>query len=848
MALTLKINDIEVTVPKGSTILEVAEQAGVYIPTLCHDKRIAPAGACRLCIVEDRKKPGQLIPSCFTPARDNMDIITESPAIRDAIKEQLKLILINHPLDCPVCDKAGECELQDLVIRYGLTGAPYQLKQPFRPIERESPLIERDMTRCILCGRCVRICGELQGKNELEFLNRGYKTYIGTDGGRKLDCDFCGLCVSTCPVGALTDKLFKNTTRVWKLEKRRTVCSHCGLGCSIELNMENNSIRRVTAPVHKDGKEGLLCVRGRFGWLAFADPRRLAGPQLRDGKGRRDVEWGEALSYTARRISEVCKNHGGESLAAVTADLLTTEEASAYGRFFRSVIGSDAVASVQAAGYRRIMAQLDNLLPAPWKMASPNDLMAADILLVLGGGAAELHPVLKPMINRYLKGEGKELIVISSWPDYYFERATLPMAVAPGLLDDFLSDLRAAFDVEGKHSHTDASRYGIDTGKLARLISLLQGEAEITILVVPDLYGHHDARASLAASLHDRVRGILPLGGQFNSLGAVAAGGFASATGRDFNDILGDIEAGRIRALYLLGEDPLEGCPNPARVREALAMLDLLICQSPYETSVTELAHVVLPTALPPEKEGSVLSVTGERHAIRRVMSKPAGVRSDGEILREIARIMGREEEVFPKPGASRSEDTDRLLKNAHAGHSGLDPESGKLSNTLDYCLHMDGDTETERVSFKPDLSPEKIHPPALEASVKTGTGINKIVQQEKALSGTPSAEFPFQLLPVPSLFGDSILIRHCPEIDALRNGLTVIMGNDDFAAQGLAEKEAVTVSTPFGAARAIVRSSARIKKGTLLLLHSAGSPDGLSLLRPGYAAVPAAIGKGENK
>jgi predicted molibdopterin-dependent oxidoreductase YjgC len=800
MALTLKINNIEVTVPKGSTILETAEKAGVFIPTLCHDKRIIPAGACRLCVVEDLKKPGQLIPSCFTPARDNMEIITDSPAILDAVREQLKLILINHPLDCPVCDKAGECELQDLVIRYGLTGAPYELEQPFRPIERESPLIERDMTRCILCGRCVRICGELQGKHELEFLNRGHKTYVGTDGGRELDCDFCGLCVSTCPVGALTDKLFKNTTRVWKLEKRRTICSHCGLGCGIELNMENNLIRRVTAPIHGDGKEGLLCMRGRFGWRAFAgDLRRLTEPQLRDGRGRHGVEWDEALSFTARRISEIRDHHGGEAIAVLTADLLTTEEASAYGRFFRFVIGSGDLVSLQAAGYRRMMAQLNAVLPARWNMASLDDLKAADILLVLGGGAAELHPVLKPEINRFLKGEGKELIVLSSWPDYFFERATLPMAVAPGLLDDFLSDLREIFDEEGKECHTDASRYDIDTGKLARLISLLQGEAEIAVLVVPDLYGHRDGRASLAASLHGRIRGIMPLGGQFNSLGAVADGGFASGTGRDFDDILGDIESGRIRALYLIGEDPLECCPDPARVRGALSSLELLICQSPYATPVTDLAHVVLPAALPPEKDGSVRSVTGKRQAIRMVMDRPAGVRSDGEILQGIVRIMGREAEVFTEQ---------------HGGFQEASPQ--------------------------PFCSPSAVSPGRACAPV--------MLQHEKPLDGQLSPGFPFRLLPAPSLFGDSILNRQSPEIRALRSGLTVIMGNDDFAAQGFGEKQTVEVRTPFGAARAIVRSSVQVKKGTALLLHAAGSPDGLSLLRPGYAVVPAAIGKGEGQ
>ena len=798
MALTLKINDIEVTVPKGSTILEAAGKARIFIPTLCHDKRIAPAGACRLCIVEDRKKPGQLIPSCFTPARDKMDIITESPAILDAIREQLKLILINHPLDCPVCDKAGECELQDLVIRYGLTGEPCRLEQPYRPIERESPLIERDMTRCVLCGRCVRICGELQGRNELEFLHRGYKTYIGTDGGRKLDCDFCGLCISTCPVGALTDKLFKNTTRVWKLEKRETVCSHCGLGCRIELNLENDHIRRVTAPVDEEGREGLLCVRGRFGWRAFSDSRRPAGPQLRDGRGRRDVAWSEALSFTARSISDVCQQHGGESLAVLTADWLTTEEASAYGRFFRSVIGSDAVASIQAAGYRRVMAKLNAVLPMPWKRASMDDLAAADILLVLGGGAAERHPVLKPMINRYLKGEGKELIVLSSWPDYLFERATLSLAVAPGLLDDFLEDLRDALDVQGKHGHADVSRYGVDTGKLARLISLLQGDAEITVLVVPDCYGHHDARASLAAFLHERIRAIMPLGGQFNSLGAVSAG-FLSPAGTDFIDILEDIEAGRIRALYLIGDDPLEGFPEPVRVRKALMMLDLLVCQSPYETAVTELAHIVLPTALPHEKEGSVVSVTGERQAIRRVMAGSRGRWSDSDILREISRIMGRVEMVFAQDGPVHEIPGRTLLR------------------------------------------------PASGASGKTGAP-DAASRHEKAREGSLSPGFPFQLSPVPSLFGDGVLNRQSPDMEHLRNGLTVVMGNDDFASRGFAEKDPVEISTPFGTARAIVMSSARIKRGTLLLRHMDGNPDGLSLLRPGSAVVPAAIRKAERE
>ncbi len=793
MSVALKINDIEVTVPKGSTILDAARKAGVFVPTLCHDGRIAPSGACRLCIVEDRRRPGNLVPSCFTPAKDGMDIITETTAVREAIQEQLKLILVNHPLECPVCDKAGECDLQDLVIRYGITEAPYQFEQQPRQIDRESPLIERDMTRCILCGRCVRICSELQGREELEFINRGYRMHVDTDGGRHLDCDFCGLCISTCPVGALTDKLFKNTSRVWKLEKSQTVCSHCGLGCCIELNMDNGYIRRVTAPDSPDGTKGLLCVRGRFGWKAFENHGRPATPRINNGCGLRDADRGEAMSFTARRISEVRNNHGGASIAAVTADLLTTEEARGYGRFFRSALGSDSVASIQASGYRRIMAQLDSVLALEWKTASMNEIMEADILLILGGGAAELHPVLKPMINRYLKKGGRELVVISSWPDYFYERATLPIAVDPGLFDAFMDDLREALATHGTRPHAGAARYIVDTGRLARFISILQGDGDMAIIVVPDMFGNHDARTMLAASLHDRVRGILPLGGQFNSRGAVAGGDFLSATGRDFVDILDDIEAGRTKALYLLGDDPLEGFPDPARVCRALQKLDLLICQSPYMSSSAELAHVFLPTALPHEKQGSILSVTGEPVNISPAVKKPAGVLTDGEILTEIAREMGVDEKVFP--------------------HGGITCESSG-----------------QRLRPIASLLPQKTDLPVWSADL--------------ALPGNIYDGLPYQLLPVHSLFGDSILTRRSPEIEELKHGLSVTMNRGDFGRHGFTEKEEVEVTTPFGTARALATSSPRIQKGIILLRHAPGSRDGLSLLRPGCATVPASIRK----
>jgi NADH-quinone oxidoreductase subunit G len=642
--ITLKINDIEVTVPRGSTILEAAERARVFIPTLCHDKRITPYGACRLCVVEDRKKPGSLIPSCFTPARDRMDIVTDTPGILEAVRTQLQLILVNHPLECPVCDKAGECTLQDLVIRYNITEAPFATDRLARYVDRQSPLIERDMTRCVLCGRCVRICGELQGRDELEFIHRGHKTVVATDGGRALDCDFCGLCVSTCPVGALNDKLFKDRARVWNLERRTTPCSHCGLGCWIDLHLEKGRLRRVTPAVLAGGKKGLICARGQFGWRAFESPTRLSAPRLRREGALRETGWGEAIGYAAGALDEILRTHGASALALLTADHLTTEEARACGALFRNTLGCTDTGSLQAAGYRRILSVLDAELGQSWEPATLKDLSEAETLIVLGGGAAELHPTLKPLVNGLMRKEGRELVVLSSWPDTLTRRATLALTITAGYAEDFFAELRDALSAERTHASADIARFGVDTCGLARLISLLGEERKTTVLVSPDPFGDNLQRARLASLLHGRARSILPLGAQVNSAGSHRTAGLSSCgAAADGLSLIESIEAGRIRALYLLGEDPLETLPNPSRVRAALERLELIVCQSPYETAVTDLAHVILPSALIPEKGGTTLSVLGFESVIRPILPQFGQCRPDLEILRDLAGALGKE-------------------------------------------------------------------------------------------------------------------------------------------------------------------------------------------------------------
>ncbi len=273
--ITLTIDGIEVSVERGATILEAAEKAGIRIPTLCHDKRLVPFGACRMCVVELKGRRG-LTPACFNPARNGMEVLTNTPTVVEARKLQLQLILRHHPLDCPVCEAGGACQLQNLVVEYGIDELMFPRESPRFPVDLRSHFIKRDMNRCILCGCCVRICNEVQGVNELSFVNRGIRTEISTDFGRPLDCEFCGQCVSACPVGALVYKPLGPMGRPWEVERIETICAYCGLGCSMVLETKRGRIVQVSSRYDIGTNEGNLCVKGRFGWTyvhAGVDPK-----------------------------------------------------------------------------------------------------------------------------------------------------------------------------------------------------------------------------------------------------------------------------------------------------------------------------------------------------------------------------------------------------------------------------------------------------------------------------------------------------------------------------------------------------------------------------------------------
>lgn len=338
--LNVTVNGLPVEAEAGMTILEAAELAGIDIPTFCHDPQLVGAGACRICIVEV-ENARNLPASCVTPIWDGMVINTESDRVVQARKANLSLLLANHPLDCLTCEKSGACSLQDYCYKYGVSETDYVGEGKEYAVEDSNPFYERDMNKCILCGKCARVCHEINGAGAIDYAFRGFTSTISPAFGEPVEnspCVFCGMCTDICPVGALTPKLSKGKGRVWEINKVKTICPYCGTGCAIDLHVKGNEI--VGASGNREGlaNKGHVCVKGHYGWDFVHSPDRLTRPLIKkDGKFE-EASWDEALSLVADKF----KAAGAEGLAGLSSARCTNEDNYLFQKLLR-MMGSNSV-------------------------------------------------------------------------------------------------------------------------------------------------------------------------------------------------------------------------------------------------------------------------------------------------------------------------------------------------------------------------------------------------------------------------------------------------------------------------------------------------------------------------
>jgi NADH-quinone oxidoreductase subunit G len=634
--ITVTVDGKKVEVAMGSTILDATKAAGARVPTLCHDNKLHPFGACRVCLVEVEGTPRKFTPSCTTPATDKMVVKTTSPSLIEARRMVLELLLIKHPLDCPVCDKAGECQLQDLVHEYGLGQSRFDAEKGYLPPDYESAIIERNISRCILCGKCVRICDEQNAVGEWAFTRRGTRARISTDFDRPLDCEFCGECVEICPVGALTTRQFKYKARSWNLEGTKSVCNYCGCGCGVTFEAREGKIMRV-GPAN----ENYLCSKGRFGWDAVHHEDRLLTPKMRVGGKLVDCTWEEALSVVATNLKVIKNRSGAASIGGLGSVRTTNEESYLFQKFLRAVVGTN---NVDMLARLKVPKGLD----AAFFSGELAKIKDHEVVLALDPNVGEINALTGIEIVRAVNKKDRKLILVNDGYNKFNKIATV---VIPQKTASALSGLVPALSL------------GQGEGKLKQAAELLKAAKSVAVIIPARLsdteYKHLNELIGLLknVTLYPLVRrsnfqGSLDMGvtpgyypgylktDEDASAGLAAAWNtiLPEAPGLSAVAMIEGIQSGKTVALYVMGDDPVGSDPN---LKPLFEKLEFLVVQDIFMTDTAKLAHVVLPAAASSEKSGTFTNVERRLQQLNRAEEPVGESKPDWEIIQELSRKMG---------------------------------------------------------------------------------------------------------------------------------------------------------------------------------------------------------------
>lgn len=617
--ITVTVDGKKVEIPNGSTILEAANAAGSRVPVLCHDNKLHPYGACRICLVEVQGTPRKFTPSCTTPATDNMVVITTSPALIEARRMVLELLLIKHPLDCPVCDKAGECTLQDLVHEYGLGPSRFDPDKNYLPPDYESAIIERNISRCVLCGKCVRICDEQNGVGEWAFTRRGTKARISTDFDRPLDCEFCGECVEICPVGALTTRQFKYKARSWNLEATSSVCNYCGCGCNISYETREGRIMRVGP-----AKSNYLCAKGRFGWDATHSEERLGSPKMRVGGKLVDCTWEEALSVVATNLKVIKNKRGADGIGGLGSVRTSNEDSYVFQKFMRSVIGTN---NVDMLARLKVQKGFDSAFFS----GELSRIAENDVILALDSRIGEINPLTGIEIVRAVNKKDRKLILVN---DGFNKFNRVASVVIQQQTDAAIASL------------VKAMSSGAAAAELKQASDLLKAAQSVALIVPASL---SDAACKQLKELAGLLKNVTyyPLVRRSNLQGSLDMGvisdylpGYRKADKPGMNAVamIDGIKSGAISAMYIMGDDPVGSDPN---LKASLEKLDFLVVQDIFLSDTARLAHVVLPAASSAEKNGTFTNLERRLQQLNRAEEPVGESRPDWEIIQEIAKRMG---------------------------------------------------------------------------------------------------------------------------------------------------------------------------------------------------------------
>jgi NADH-quinone oxidoreductase subunit G len=664
--ITLSIDGREVQAPENAMLADAAKLADVEIPVFCYEPKLgAPVGACRMCLVEIEGIP-KLQTACSTAVKDGMVVHTRSERAVVAQQAVVEFLLINHPLDCPVCDKGGECPLQDITFGWGGGHSRFiEPKRHFRKPLELSPLIAIDRERCILCYRCVRFAQEISEDYQLILLERGAHSFVGTFDGHPYVAPFSGNIIELCPVGALTSRAYRFRARPWEIEGAGTLCTLCPAQCNVTLTVRDERVLRVLARQHDDVDDGWLCDKGRFAYQATHADERITAPMIRDGGELREVGWERALSEAAAGL-----RRAGARSAALAGGGASNEEGLLLARLLRETLGSPHLDS-RPTGTGAATVSLDEwrALSAPALAAAVADLEFAHAVLVLDCEPVDDAPILELRIRKGVRRRDVKLAVASERPSA-LDQSAHSLRFAPGRGAELAAALAAA--LRGEDCAAAAAAAGTSAEEVGALAAMLReaGE-EIVILYGERLLDAGGAGALLAlADALDLATaagaGLIGIPAAANGRGLREAGMLAGAGpgltdaplagGHGTPAIAEALRSGELVALYLLGVDPLRDLPDRSGWDEALGHATTVIAHAAFLTEgLREHATVVFPAEAAAEKEGTVTHPDGRVQRLRPAIARQGMVRAEWSILADLAVRLGGERAPAVRSGAMAS-------------------------------------------------------------------------------------------------------------------------------------------------------------------------------------------------